>query len=185
VYALGLPFAVNAIAGLSTLAPVWVLLLRDVIASLVLLAVVVWWERAPLASLGWRMPSPREWLLVIPAVALASAAGELTLLFPLHGGGVLVAAPVWLATLRAITAASFEELFFRGYAITRLERLGAPTWLAIVVPTLVFGFAHFRLYGFNLSLLVPLTIGLLFALLFAWRRNLPLCIVSHALVDIL
>jgi len=184
MYVLGLPFAVNAIAGLSTLAPVWVLLLRDVFASVVLLAIVVLWERAPLASVGWRMPAAWEWLLVIPVVALASAAGALVLLFPIHGSGMLAAAPIWLSTLRALTAASFEELFFRGYAVTRLERLGSPTWLAVLVPTLVFGFAHFRLYGFNPSLLVPLTIGVIFALLFIWRRNLPICIVSHALVDI-
>jgi len=60
MYVLGLPFAVNAIAGLSTLAPVWVLLLRDVVASIVLLANVSLWERAPLASLGWRRPAAWE-----------------------------------------------------------------------------------------------------------------------------
>ena len=80
-----------------------------------------------------------------------------------------------------IVAGGFvEEALFRGYALRRLtERMSL--WIAIPVMLLFFAVLHI---GLGLVGIVIATVnGLLFALLYVWRRSLIAPILAHGLVN--
>jgi sodium transport system permease protein len=80
---------------------------------------------------------------------------------------------VWLVV--AVTPAICEELYFRGFALTGLRRLGPAG--AIVISALLFGLAHASIY----RLLPTAVLGLLFGVA-VWRTGAIACsILAHAL----
>lgn len=95
---------------------------------------------------------------------------------------------VWLA-VAWVSAGFGEELFFRGFVISRLIdafsgfRFGRA--LAVTVAALFFGLCHVYYQGLR-GLVVGGAIGLFLGILFlAYKRNLWPLIVAHALVDTL
>ncbi len=76
----------------------------------------------------------------------------------------------------------WEELFFRGFVMTRLRR-ATGSWVAgVVLSTLVFALLH--LFEQTLTALVPITIlSVLFSVVTIWRRSLVPAIVGHALFN--
>jgi membrane protease YdiL (CAAX protease family) len=157
--------------------------------------VVVLLKRAGgrLADIGMHISAFRVAAMVgIPlAVGLA-----LTLLHEVSGvnhGAALepsaVVAPVtsgerlfWIFT--SCSAGFCEELIYRGFGIRALQGCNVRTWLAVVLATLAFVLMH----GTSvLARPVPFIIiyvgGLLFSLLFLWRRSLVPGICLHALFD--
>jgi len=46
--------------------------------------------------------------------------------------------PVWLLTITCLRAGVGEELFYRGYAIERLQALGLSCFWAAAIPVLIF-----------------------------------------------
>jgi membrane protease YdiL (CAAX protease family) len=76
-----------------------------------------------------------------------------------------------------------EELVMRAYLITRLQRLLASTWAAVIVTTALF--ASYHIYLGAAGVISAATLGLVYAIMFCWFRRLwPLC-VAHAVHDIL
>ncbi|WP_300555102.1 CPBP family intramembrane glutamic endopeptidase [Maricaulis sp.] len=95
---------------------------------------------------------------------------------------------LWLA-LAWISAGFGEELFFRGFMVSRAERVtkGLPfaLFLAVLIPAAIFGIAHFYyqgLRGLIVTGLIGLSLGTLYLL---YKRNLWPLIVAHGLVDTL
>ena len=88
------------------------------------------------------------------------------------------------------TAAAFgEEMFFRGYLITRLQQLFAGGWsgavFAIAVSALIFGYGHFYYQGWR-GAVVTCGIGLAFGSMFLlFKRNLWPLILLHGVIDTL
>lgn len=88
------------------------------------------------------------------------------------------------------TAAAFgEEMFFRGYLVTRLQSLfrgGLPgTMLAVAISALIFGFGHFYYQGWR-GAVVTCGIGLAFGTMFLlFKRNLWPLILLHGVIDTL
>lgn len=88
------------------------------------------------------------------------------------------------------TAAAFgEEMFFRGYLITRLQtvfsrgRLGSV--LAVAVSAMIFGYGHFYYQGWR-GAVVTCGIGLAFGAMFLlFKRNLWPLILLHGVIDTL
>jgi len=88
------------------------------------------------------------------------------------------------------TAAAFgEEMFFRGYLVTRLQtvfrdiRFG--NVLAVITPALLFGCAHIYYQGLRGLVLTGL-IGMAFGTMFLlFKRNLWPLILWHGIVDTL
>jgi len=185
------PFAAAAVGGgpvaqsLAGQALLWAL-----VGAVLAIALVA--ERAPLASLGLRAPrlSSLLWglglaaalaVVVTPlAVRLASALG----LGGFESGIATVAAwPRWLRIAAVLTGGSAEEVLYRGYALTRLERPLGPA-LAAALSVSIFALAHAPLWGAG-PVVTFLVSGGCLAAFFLWRRDLVAYVVAHVVVDAL
>lgn len=88
------------------------------------------------------------------------------------------------------TAAAFgEEMFFRGYLVTRLRQVFLGGWLgsalAVIIPALIFGYGHLYYQGWR-GAVVTGGIGLAFGTMFlVFRRNLWPLILLHGVIDTL
>lgn len=86
-----------------------------------------------------------------------------------------------------IGAAFGEETIFRGYAFERLTKLlGRSAWaqtLMVLLTTAWFGLAHYRFQGLP-GVQQATIVGLVFAIIFAFTRQLWLLIFAHAAFDI-
>lgn len=97
--------------------------------------------------------------------------------------GVLL---LWLGIVWT-SAAFFEEMFFRGFLITQIERIfgggkGA-TFLAILGAAVIFGFGHYYyqgLRGFVLTGAIGFAFGVMFIL---FKRSLWPIILVHGIID--
>ena len=93
---------------------------------------------------------------------------------------------VWLAIVW--TSAAFgEEMFFRGYMVSRLADglAGVPGRLviAVLLPALIFGYGHYYyqgLFGLVMTGLIGLAFGISFLLL---KRNLWPLVLVHGVID--
>jgi sodium transport system permease protein len=107
--------------------------------------------------------------LLPPPESLARA---LTKILLLDGKSV----PLWVVWLViGVTPAVCEEMYFRGFALSGLRRLGK--WPAVLVSALFFGLAHASIY----RMLPTAFLGLLFAWM-VWKTGSVLCsMIAHAL----
>jgi membrane protease YdiL (CAAX protease family) len=79
-----------------------------------------------------------------------------------------------------ITAGVCEELVWRGYLLTRFERLLRRTWMAILLQAIFFGLWH----GASLFTLFSVIMGLVAGFVYAKTRTLVPIMVSHWLADL-
>lgn len=194
--ALVLPATLSASAGelpLRETAIDAVLLNEAVVWSLALavLAIVLFWERRPLSSIGLVRPT---WAalavgagITVALLLLAIGAGLVLKVTETPTGdkgqaALVMALPFWLQMFLSLSAGFTEEVLFRGYAIERMTELTGRRWLGAIVPVFVFGAAHAPFWGV-LHALAAGIIGLLLTLVYLWRRNLWTNIAAHALFD--
>jgi membrane protease YdiL (CAAX protease family) len=86
-----------------------------------------------------------------------------------------------LATLLVLVVAIAEEVVFRGYLLLRLRELTRSTPAAVACSTLLFASGH--LYEGVAGVVAVGVLGLVFALVYLWRRSLVAPIVMHFLQD--
>jgi membrane protease YdiL (CAAX protease family) len=153
----------------------------------VLIAIVVLWERRPLASIGF---VPIRWWTIpaglVAAVAITFVAGILVSALALNADSrfarLLQSFPVFLRLLIVLTAGVFEETLYRGYATERLTTLLGSKWLAGGCTVVFFTLAHVPAVG--LTHLLPVAIiSIPVTLLYLWRRDLILNMVTHVAID--
>jgi membrane protease YdiL (CAAX protease family) len=96
-------------------------------------------------------------------------------------GAALAKLPVWLVTLIVVRAGVLEELFYRGYAIERLEALGLNRFWAGTIPLVIFSVGHWT--GGWANMVIALVLGAALTLFYLWRRDLVANIIGHFLVD--
>jgi membrane protease YdiL (CAAX protease family) len=110
-------------------------------------------EGRALSDVGLVRPQSRAWWTVLVVVLIA--AGTIIALrhveaFTIMGRpgqdyGALAARHTWQRVM-VVASSGFvvplEEIIWRGFAITRLQRVGSPTWLAVLLPSLAFGYFH-------------------------------------------
>jgi membrane protease YdiL (CAAX protease family) len=82
----------------------------------------------------------------------------------------------------SITAGICEETGFRGYVLTKLNIFLNNWYLTVAVSSLCFGLGHF--YQGVGGVILTGTYGLLFCLLFIWRKSLFPGIFAHSLQDL-
>src|SRR5262245_49004340 len=117
----------------------------------VVIAIVIFWDKRPLSSLWLR---PIQWQSFVWAVVLTLA--SILIIFPVtewvrkaaglpgyaKGMETALAYPACLRVFAVLTAGVVEEMLFRGFAVTRLLRLGASVPVAIVVSSAMFAALH-------------------------------------------
>jgi CAAX protease family protein len=120
------------------------------------------------------------------AVALAiglAAVSLLDLRFGSAPGTVQAKLPLWVTFVVVLRAGIVEELFYRGYAIDRLQHLSGSRALAVGAPLLVFAGFH---YGQGTGgVLISLLMGIALTGVFLWKRNVTAVILAHFIVDLI
>jgi membrane protease YdiL (CAAX protease family) len=96
------------------------------------------------------------------------------------------ALPLWFRAIQAlaiaVTAGVTEEIVVRGYAQTRLEQLGVPTAVILLLPTALWGVLH--VYQGVGAALTIFGLGLMYAWYFQRTRRLWPLILAHILFDL-
>jgi membrane protease YdiL (CAAX protease family) len=162
--------------------------------GLFLLAGLLLWlvrrrELLPLASVGLHLDQLGRSLLrgmLLAAVILAVTVGLYLLL---QACGIALGDPgkgayqpsLWVLVLITLRAGAVEELFYRGYAVERLQSLTGNKWLAAMVPLAVFAAAHYR-QGLG-GMVAAFVLGAIFTFYYLMRRDLVANITAHFLAD--
>jgi len=156
------------------------------VCAIALLLIIRFGERLPLRSVGIgraTIKSSLGWGGIIAVVCgvLAVAIAALTHYNGGESGAALAKLPLWLVTLIVLRAGVLEELFYRGYAIERLEALGLNRFWAGTIPLLIFGIAHWT--GGWANIVIALVLGAVLTLFYIWRRDLVANMIGHFMVD--
>jgi len=143
-------------------------------------------ERLPLRSIG--LGTARWWksilwgfvlavvsAVVVGALAYATSYG--------HGPGsaAFEKLSLWLITLIVFRAGVVEELFYRGYAIERLQMMGLGRFWSVTIPVVIFSLGHWS--GGVANILIALAAGVILTGFYLWRRDLVANMIGHGLVD--
>ena len=143
-------------------------------------------ERLPLRSIG--LGTARWWMSVlwglVIAVVSAAFVGALAYLTGYgHGPGsaAFEKLPLWLITLIVFRAGVVEELFYRGYAIERLQMVGFGRFWSVTIPLVIFSLGHWS--GGAANILIALAAGAVLTGFYLWRRDLVANMIGHWLVD--
>jgi membrane protease YdiL (CAAX protease family) len=167
------------------------IVLREV-AILALVGLLLWLvvarEKQPLSSIGladkklWRS---LLWGLActgLMVIGIGVAFGMIRLL-DLHQlpSGAQISPSLWVTTLIVIRAGIAEEVFYRGYAMMRIEALTGKSWIAALVPLALFAGFHYRLGA--PGMIIALVLGAVLTGFFLWKRNLVANMFAHFLVD--
>jgi len=195
VVALGWPFlfillAQGAQEGLGARQDL-LLLLKEWVAALIVLGILSYWERRSITSVGMRRPKWSDvgagvgvFILMFFAVNVVSAILDaMHLRSELSDQGAIANIPLGIRVALFLTAGICEEFLFRGYAIERMTELTRSRWIGAVVPCVLFSLGHGPRYGWGAGLLAVLAVSAGLTVLYAWRRNLPVNMGIHALID--
>lgn len=144
-------------------------------------------ERRPLSSVGLRTSGWAKsllWGVVTGIVGLAVAGAMAHWLNYGHGAGATAMDkyPLWLVMVIVIRAGIVEELFYRGYAIERLQSLGLGRRVAVAIPLVIFSAGHWT--GGTANIAIAFVLGAMLTGLYLWRRDLSANMFAHFFVDL-
>lgn len=145
-------------------------------------------EGLPLSSvrLG-TAPWPQSLRHGLTLTGICGVTAYIVILFTGYGHGAGSAAfdkePIWFTAMAVIRAGIVEELFFRGYAIERLESIGCGRVLSPAIPLAIFAGTHWT--GGIPSVIIALVLGTVVTLYYLWRRDLLANMIGHGLSDFL
>jgi membrane protease YdiL (CAAX protease family) len=156
------------------------------VSALALIVIIRRGEHLPLRSIG--LGTARWWKSIlwgfIIAIVLAVVLGALAHLTSYgHGPGsaAFEKLPLWLITAIVFRAGVVEELFYRGYAIERLQMIGLGRVWSIAIPLVIFSLGHWS--GGAANILIAFAAGLILTGFYLWRRDLVANMIGHGLVD--
>lgn len=146
-------------------------------------------EKLPFASIGWhtdRLGRSLLWGLLgvlLCAVGLAACLGVAHLMHWKVGyqEAPKFVPPLWAMAITVLRAGVTEEVFYRGYALERLQALTGSRWIALLLALVPFALFHYR-QG-PAGILIAFVLGLILSLLYLKRRDLPANMVTHFSVD--
>jgi len=156
------------------------------VSALALIVIIRRGEHLSLRSIG--LGTARWWKSIlwgfIIAVVSAVAVGALAHLTGYgHGPGsaAFEKLPLWLITAIVFRAGVVEELFYRGYAIERLQLIGFGRFWSVAIPLVIFSLGHWS--GGAANILIAFAAGLILTGFYLWRRDLVANMIGHGLVD--
>jgi membrane protease YdiL (CAAX protease family) len=155
-----------------------------------LLLVIRRGERLPFSSIGLhrgRLGRSLLWgrlAFVLLGLATALALGLLHIMGLHYGGGhAAFVPPLWGTFLVVLRAGIVEEMFYRGYAIERIQALTGSRWIAGLISLIAFASFHYR-QGMA-GVIVALILGAVLTGFYLWRRDLGSNMTGHFLIDFL
>ena len=193
--ALGAPFLLDWLLGKrpADLAIPWRVILsiaEEWILAIIIICIVLFWERQPLSSIGIKKMAGRDWLWGILGFFAGALVFVLTtpiivalgLKTTSAGIGQLAQVPIILRLGVVLTAGITEEILFRGYPIERIYALTGRFGLSVAIAYIVFVLLHIPFWGLGGTIQIGVW-SLLVTLLYVKRRNLPACMLMHLLND--
>ena len=156
------------------------------VCVIALVLIIRFGERLSLRSVGIghaTIKSSLVWggVITVVCLVLAIVIAALTHYTGGQSGAAFAKLPLWLVTLIVLRAGVLEELFYRGYAIERLEALGLNRFWAGMIPLVIFGLGHWT--GGWANVVIALALGAVLTLFYLWRRDLVANMIGHFLVD--
>jgi len=156
------------------------------LCTIALLLIIRFGERLPFRSVGFGRATPLQslgWGVVLTVVCMLLGAIVIALTHYTGGssGAALAKLPVWLVTLIVVRAGVLEELFYRGYAIERLQALGLNRYWAGTIPLVIFSVGHWT--GGWANMVIALVLGAALTFFYLWRRDLVANMIGHFMVD--
>ncbi len=153
-----------------------------------LLLIVRKGEHQSWSSIGIGTSSVKRSLLWggIITVILGVVGGIVATLLHFNGGEMgqsLSKLPLWLLLLVVLRAGVAEEIFYRGYAIERLQWFGMNRYVAGAIPCVIFGLGHITNGWANVVL--ALALGAVLTAFYLWRRDLVANMIGHFMIDLL
>jgi len=161
-------------------------------AILALVALLLWivrsGERLPWSSIGLkRQPIGPAigWTLIAILAFAAALALCLGLVLPAlgltYGSQGAPAVSLGVTTLVVMRAGLAEEVFYRGFAIERVEMLTGSRPVAVIVPLVMFAGFHFS-QGIA-GVIIAFFVGAAATAIYLWKRNLAILIAAHFTID--
>jgi membrane protease YdiL (CAAX protease family) len=178
----------HGVESLSNLTQDTGVLVKEWAVTIVVVTIVLFWERKPLTSIGLRLPDRIDLAAMTGAFVVAIFASSIVASLTEQGSSLpdlrtLLAVPWGMRLALTLTAGICEETLLRGYALERLIGIFKNRWLPGAIVIIAFGAGHVGRYGLTPALLVPTVIGAVITVLYLWRRNLPICMLLHAAID--
>ena len=190
-------FAMPAVVGVYHLkqTPLTVpdVLLREVIIFAIgglVLGIIKYREGLGWESVGLQRPKAGNtalWVLITSAgmaLALALAFGLISVFGWSFGGSdssTVEELPAWVMLVVITRAGILEELFYRGYAIERLQLLSGNRYLSIALPLILFALFHYRQGAAGIT--IAFMFGAVMTAVYVYKRNLWITITTHFMVD--
>jgi uncharacterized protein len=163
------------------------------LALLSLVLYFIWRNHEPVGRIGWNFDHLRQdiaWglILFVPVVfggnLLESVLHQAGFSAPARTPSFLVmsgSAKVILGFIIVTVVAVVEETIFRGYLMLRLNAVTGRTGAAVLLSSLIFSLGHG--YQGTAGTLSVFVLGVVFALIYLWRKSLVAPVVIHFLTD--
>ncbi len=156
------------------------------VSALALIVIIRRGEHLPMRSIGLgtaRWWKSILWGFIITIVSAVAVGGLAYLTGYGHGPGsaTFEKLPLWLITAIVFRAGVVEELFYRGYAIERLQMIGLGRFWSIAIPLVIFSLGHWS--GGAANILIAFAAGLILTGFYLWRRDLAANMIGHGLID--
>ena len=155
-------------------------------SALTLLWIIRRGEHLPLRSIG--LGTARWWksilwgfVIAIVSMVILGAIAHLTDYGHGPGSAAFEKLPLWLITAIVFRAGVVEELFYRGYAIERLQMIGLGRFWSVAIPLVIFSLGHWT--GGAANVLIAFVAALILTGFYLWRRDLVANMIGHGLVD--
>jgi CAAX protease family protein len=156
------------------------------ISALALIVIIRRGEHLPMRSIG--LGTARWWksilwgfIIAIVSMVVVGGLAYLTHYGNGPGSAAFEKLPLWLITAIVFRAGVVEELFYRGYAIERLQLIGLGRVWSVAIPLVIFSLGHWS--GGAANILIAFAAGLILTGFYLWRRDLVANMIGHGLVD--
>jgi membrane protease YdiL (CAAX protease family) len=156
------------------------------LSAIAIIAIIRRGEHLPMRSIG--LGTARWWksilwgfIIAIVSAVIVGALAYVTSYGHGPGSAAFEKLPLWLITAIVFRAGVVEELFYRGYAIERLQMIGLGRFWSVAIPLVIFSLGHWS--GGAANILIAFAAGLILTGFYLWRRDLVANMIGHGLVD--
>ena len=163
---------------------------RDWILVAILAAIGFVGQKRSAEFFGLRVPGWRDVIAMLGVFVASAVIGVLvTDIAVVHAALRRISSPDFMKVpfdvrlALVLTAGICEEFIFRGFVIEQIGEWTGSLSLGAGISLLFFVVPHAWLYGFTAGLAIPAVLGASLTLLYLWRRNLPVCMLMHAMMD--